>query len=510
MARFIMWRLVGAVLLLLAASAAMYALTAYSADPLEDLQTLAEPERSRQIEARSAALDLDTPVPARYLGWLGEVGRCLLPVGGDCTMGNDRSGLAVLPQLAPAIEVTLRLVLLSVLVSILLGLVLGVLVALRESSAFDHGLTVLAFLCLSLPVFWLAALLKEFLAIRFNNWLTDPRASLWALMLVAGCFGVVTVAMVGRHRRGLLAGAGTAVLVLAGSWWLLASGWFRTPGLGVAGVGLTTVAGSVAALGLTDTIRERIPRMIAVAGTVMTLGAYVGLALLPEQDSGTVWWISCIGLGVLLAALGALIFRDSRGLGAVIGLSVVLVGHVAIAVDLVLRAYPDYFTLTRGRVIPTSGSSLAGLDAGPWMHVLDLAVHLALPTVAMAAVSIAVYTRYVRAGVLEVIHRDYVRTATAKGLPRHVVLTRHVLRTAAAPIATLVAFDLAAVIGGSFIVETLFGWSGGMGMFFVTAMNNVDLNPIMALFLLSSGAVVLANLAADISYAVLDPRVRVR
>lgn len=510
MASYLVRRLVTALLLLLAASAAMYLLTAYSADPLADLQTLAEPERSRQIAARRAALNLDTPVPARYLGWLGELGRCVVPGGHPCTMGNDRAGLAVLPQLAPALGVTLRLVLLSVVVAILLGVVLGVLTAVRQNSAFDHVVTVLAFVCLSLPVFWLATLLKEFLAIHFNNWLAHPRASLWVLVVIAVIAGTATAGIVGRTRHRLLVSVGAGVLVLAGAWWLLASGWFRSPGLGMPGVGLTTVAAGVAVLALTDTLRERAGQLIAGVGVVAVLGAYVWLARLPADRSGSVWLLSGLVLAVVAAALGAVILSDSRGLGAVIGAVVPVIGYLAIGMDLVLRAYPGYFDLTNGRVVPTSGSSLAGLEADAWTRTLDVAVHLALPTIAMAAVSVAVYTRYVRAGVLEVINQDYVRTATAKGLPRHVVLTRHVLRTAAAPIATLVAFDLMAVIGGSFIVETLFGWSGGMGKFFVTAMNNVDLNPIMALFLISSGAVLLANLAADISYAVLDPRVRMR
>src|SRR5699024_947689 len=144
-------------------------------------------------------------------------------------------------------------------------------------------------------------------------------------------------------------GAGVGLLVLGGAWWLLASGWFRTPGLGVAGVGLTTLAGAAAALALTDTVRERAAQAVAAVAVVLSLGAYLWLALLPAQDSGPAWVISLLVLSLGVAGTGALLLRDSRGLGAGLGVAVLLVGYLSVGVDLVLRAYPDYFSLTRGR-----------------------------------------------------------------------------------------------------------------------------------------------------------------
>jgi len=108
-----------------------------------------------------------------------------------------------------------------------------------------------------------------------------------------------------------------------------------------------------------------------------------------------------------------------------------------------------------------------------------------------------------------VMSRDYVRTARAKGLNNRTVVVRHTLRNALVPLATLMAFDFAAIFSGAIVTETVFGWSG-MGKLFTTSLTNVDPNPVMAFFLVSATAIVIMNMLADIAYAYLDPRIRLR
>jgi peptide/nickel transport system permease protein len=122
-------------------------------------------------------------------------------------------------------------------------------------------------------------------------------------------------------------------------------------------------------------------------------------------------------------------------------------------------------------------------------------------------ISFAGYSRYSRASMLEVMNADYVRTARAKGLTERTVVLRHAFRNAMIPLATLAALDFGAVISGAIITETVFGWKG-MGILFTSAVQREDAYQIMGVFMVTAVAVVLFNLIADISYAVLDPRIR--
>ena len=136
-------------------------------------------------------------------------------------------------------------------------------------------------------------------------------------------------------------------------------------------------------------------------------------------------------------------------------------------------------------------------------------LHLVLPTLAIMLISFASYTRYTRASMLDVMNQDYVRTARAKGLNERTVVVRHSFRNALIPLATLVAFDFAAVLSGAVVTETVFGWSG-MGRLFTQGLSHTDPNPVMAFFLVTAVATVLFNMLADIAYAFLDPRIRLR
>jgi oligopeptide transport system permease protein len=134
---------------------------------------------------------------------------------------------------------------------------------------------------------------------------------------------------------------------------------------------------------------------------------------------------------------------------------------------------------------------------------------LVLPVVTLAALPAAYLARITRASVLEVLQQDYVRTARAKGLGRATVLYRHVLRNAAIPILTVAGPIAAALLTGSFIIEYLFSIPG-LGRLFVQSVSARDYGMIMGTTLFYAAVIVVANLAVDLSYAVLDPRIRYR
>jgi peptide/nickel transport system permease protein len=150
-------------------------------------------------------------------------------------------------------------------------------------------------------------------------------------------------------------------------------------------------------------------------------------------------------------------------------------------------------------------SNLSSPD--PDNFLLDRAQHLALPVIVLAVASIAQYSRFMRAAMLEVINSDYVRTARAKGLPERTVIMKHAFRNALIPLTTVVALNFGGLLGGVIVTETIFGLDG-MGLYFIKALNDTDPYPIMAWLAITSVAIILFNLIADIAYGYLDPRVR--
>ncbi|MBN9376180.1 MAG: ABC transporter permease, partial [Cellulomonas sp.] len=158
--------------------------------------------------------------------------------------------------------------------------------------------------------------------------------------------------------------------------------------------------------------------------------------------------------------------------------------------------------------IGTIGASIPNLDGDFWITGLDKFSHLVLPTTALLLISLASYTRYSRASMLEVMGQDYVRTARAKGLSERVVVTRHAFRNALIPLATVVAFDIGQLLGGAVITENVFSIKG-MGQLFIQGLQRQDPNPVMGTFIVVAISAVVFNLIADLAYSALDPRVRV-
>jgi peptide/nickel transport system permease protein len=133
--------------------------------------------------------------------------------------------------------------------------------------------------------------------------------------------------------------------------------------------------------------------------------------------------------------------------------------------------------------------------------------HLVMPTIALGAVYIALIARITRASMLDVLSQDYIRTAQAKGLSNENVLIVHALRNAAVPIATIIGIGVAVLIGGVVVTETVFAIPG-LGRLTVDAILRRDYPIIQGIILIFSGIYVLINLLVDLSYAVLDPRIR--
>ena len=159
------------------------------------------------------------------------------------------------------------------------------------------------------------------------------------------------------------------------------------------------------------------------------------------------------------------------------------------------------------RVFYTVGAETPNLT-GSLVHRLgDYAGHLVLPMLTLALISYASWSRYQRSTMLDVLSSDYIRLARAKGLSRSRVMVRHALRNALIPIATVVAIDTGTLFGGAVLTERVFSWQG-MGSLLVQGINQVDVNVVLAWLMVSAIIIILFNLAADILYAFLDPRIR--
>jgi peptide/nickel transport system permease protein len=324
MLSFIIRRLLITIPLVLLSSVLVFLLVVNSGDPLADLKGRNPPVPPQVIEQRKQLLGMDKPLPQRYVDWLTGF------VQGD--MGKSIRGVEVRPLLWQRMIVTLRMVALASIIAIVLAIAAGVLSAVKQYTPTDYTFTFLGFLFLSMPVFWLGALLKEYGAIRLNN-----------------LFGEQVVYTVGAETPNLTGSLGT--------------------------------------------------------------------------------------------------------------------------------------------------------------RLADWAGHLFLPTLALALIAFAGWSRYQRATMLDVLGSDYIRLARAKGLSRSRVMTRHALRNALIPLVTVVAIDTGAVFGGAVITEKVFSWQG-MGALLIQGVETSDVNILLAWLMVTSVFVVLFNLIADVLYAVLDPRIR--
>ncbi|MDY5584491.1 MAG: ABC transporter permease [Arcanobacterium sp.] len=507
MSKFILKRIGISALVLFIASILMYVLVINSGDPLADLRESNDKNRENLMQRRTEQMGLDLPWYVRYWNWLTGVGGCLK---GACNFGLDRSGQNVNDLLAAAAGSSIRLVFLATVLGIVLGIFFGVMTAIRQYSGFDYVVTAIAFIFFSLPSFVFAVLLKEYGAIRFNDWLADAQISWWTTLILAVLFALFCQAIVaGSKKNRLITAVSSFVVAVALLQFLSVTRWFANPGSGFWMEALAGIAGAILFTALLVNISNRraLVNVLAVAGVYFVAILALNGVLV---NASYLWLFIMLALGIAIAIAIPYFFggyaRDSIRVAAiwtVIGM------WVAMIVDYVSRYWVHYIDAVGSRPISTIGSESPNFSGAGyfWLEFIDMGAHILLPTISLTLMSIASYTRYTRSSMLETLGQDYVRTARSKGLPERIVMTRHAFRNALIPITTIVAFDFAGLIGGAVITEKVFGWKG-MGNLFQTGLSHVDPNPVMAFFLVTGGIAVLMNMIADIAYAYIDPRIR--
>ena len=224
------------------------------------------------------------------------------------------------------------------------------------------------------------------------------------------------------------------------------------------------------------------PQMIS--DLPVTLSLAVGAAI--------IWLVGGVSIGIISALKrGTLFDRFSMSI-ALIGVSLPIFFTGLISLELFSYKWPIFPNVT---FVPFSTNPLL------WAR------NLVLPWICLAFLYAALYARLTRAGMLETMSEDYIRTARSKGLPERTVIFKHGLRAALTPILTIFGMDLGLLLGGAIITEVTFSLHG-LGLFTVEAVQNQDLPEILGVTLLAAFFIVIANLVVDILYAVLDPRVK--
>jgi peptide/nickel transport system permease protein len=229
-----------------------------------------------------------------------------------------------------------------------------------------------------------------------------------------------------------------------------------------------------------DIILERLPRTLILAGAAQLLVIVTALGM------------------AILAALRPYSLLDNTLTTVTFIVYSMPIFWLALGLMYVFAVYFKQWGLP---YLPTGG------DVWNYNDPLQLLWHLILPVVSLASVSAASQGRYLRSAMLEIINEDYVRTAEAKGLSDSMVLVRHVLKNAAIPLVTLIGLQLPGLVSGAVVTETIFSWPG-MGRAFWESINLGDYPVVMAILLMVSLVVVAAQLLVDISYVILDPRIR--
>lgn len=227
-------------------------------------------------------------------------------------------------------------------------------------------------------------------------------------------------------------------------------------------------------------ILDRLPATMILVFAAITLAVGLGmlLGIVAASKRGT--WIDN------LVTVGGLVFYATPAFW----LGLMLIVLFSLKLDL----------------LPSGGISTIGGTASGLAHAADVTRHLILPAATMALYYLAVYSRLMRASMLEVYSLDFVRTARAKGVGEKRIAWRHVARNALLPVVTIAGLQIGHFMGGAVLVETIFGWPG-LGRLVFDALLQRDVYLLMGIFLMSSIVVVLVNLLADLVYGLLDPRI---
>ena len=511
MLSYISRRLGISIMILFGSSFLVYNLAAFASDPLAELRLSNDDAAEQQIAALTRQLNLDTPPPLRYFLWL----RGLLGVFvGNLNLGTTRDGLSVQSELAYAIPVTIRLVLVATITALLLGLALGIISALRQYSRFDYGMTFLAFLLYSLPIFWVAVLLKEFMAIQFNNFLSEPNIPITWMIGFSIFTGIFWSSLLGGERRRfwtVFGGAFATNFVIL--WAIDFTDWYLDPGLGPILIAFLSVGIAFGVTAISSGLSDLKAKKAALVMAGLAVAWYYPAQWIFDNSAS---YLAIIVMLVLLVATGVFVSRvfskiDRGPIARTAIITGVLCGFL-ILIDRVMQSWKEYSSTdaVNYRPVPTFGQRKDQLVTEDfWLNNLDIIMHLILPTLALILISLAGWIRYSRGALLEVLNQDYIRTARAKGLNERVVITRHAFRNMMLPLSSLFVGEFVGLVGGAVITERVFGWQG-MGTLGIKAINTYDLNLLMGVNLLLSFLVVTGNLLADLLYSALDPRIRLR
>jgi len=511
MLSYISRRLGISIMILFGSSFLVYNLAAFASDPLAELRLSNDDSAQQQIAALTRQLNLDVPPPLRYFLWL----RGLLGVFvGNLNLGTTRDGLSVQSELAYAIPVTIRLVLVATITALLLGLALGIISALRQYSRFDYGMTFLAFLLYSLPIFWVAVLLKEFMAIQFNNFLSEPNIPVTWMIGFSIFTGVFWSSLLGGERRRfwtVFGGAFATNFVIL--WAIDFTDWYLDPGLGPILIAFLSVGIAFGVTAISSGLSDLKAKKAALVMAGLAVAWYYPAQWIFDNSAS---YLAIIVMLVLLVTTGVFVSRifskiDRGPIARTAIITGVLCGFL-ILIDRVMQSWKEYSATdaVNYRPVPTFGQRKDQLVTEDfWLNNLDIIMHLILPTLALILISLAGWIRYSRGALLEVLNQDYIRTARAKGLNERVVITRHAFRNMMLPLSSLFVGEFVGLVGGAVITERVFGWQG-MGTLGIKAINSYDLNLLMGVNLLLSFLVVTGNLLADLLYSALDPRIRLR
>ncbi len=221
-----------------------------------------------------------------------------------------------------------------------------------------------------------------------------------------------------------------------------------------------------------------------VSDLPVTLSLAIGAAV--------IWLVAGVAVGIISALKrGTLFDRFSMGI-ALAGVSLPIFFTGLISLELFSYKWPIFPNV-----------QYVSLFTNPFLW----ARNLVLPWICLAFLYAALYARLTRAGMLETMNEDYIRTARAKGLPERTVIFKHGLRAALTPIVTIFGMDLGLLLGGAIITEYTFSLHG-LGLFTILAIDNQDLPEILGVTMLAAFFIVIANLVVDVLYAFVDPRVR--
>lgn len=314
----------------------------------------------------------------------------------------------------------------------------------------------------------------------------------WRLaQLLPTCAGIVLLGFVLVHIA-----PGDPVLALAGDSGDAAYYDFMRAKFGLdkpLGAQLVTYAGNVIrgdfgvsyvhGRSVVSVIADRLPATLLLTGSALVLSSFGGVAV------------------ALLAASRPGRLRDVTVNTAALALYAAPVFFVAQLAVL-------FFSLRLGW-FPVQGLTDARHELSGLAYFGDVAHHLVLPALVLASQEIAAVSRLARAGLLEELATDHIRTARAKGVPERTVLMKHALRRALLPVITVIGSRIGHLVAGAVVVEAVFGWPG-IGQLTLAAIQNRDIPIVLGTFSLVAVAVVVANLITDLSYGWLDPRIRYR